>query len=259
MRGGDNAKWLLSLIAVAVALAPAAWGDDAPAAEPEKKPPVVIDFPLRHNLDKAGKVLGAGPKKAKGWVESDFWGKASVRVEGDTVIIEKGNDMTGIRWTGPLARMNYEISLEAKRVDGSDFFCGLTFPYGKEPCSLVVGGWGGTVVGISSLDWQDAYNNETARFMEFEKDRWYEIRLRVTPQKIEAWIDDESIVDVETSGRHISIRFECEPSLPLGIATWRTTGAIRNVRLNAFKAQASESNPAEESTGGTHDGSADLP
>ncbi len=147
-----------------------------------------------------------------------------------------GNDMTGITWHGPLVRMNYEISLDAKRTEGSDFFCGLTFPYGDDPCSFIVGGWGGTCVGISSLDFYDAYNNETARFRDFEMDRWYHIRVRVTPEKIEAWIDDEKLVDVETKGREIGIRWEVQPSVPLGIATWRTASAVRNIKLYAFKA-----------------------
>jgi len=194
----------------------------------------VIDFVLKHNIGPDGKPMVSEFKESKAWQISDFIGKGAVRVEGDTVFLEKGNDLTGIHWQGPLVRMNYEITLEAMRVDGDDFFCGLTFPYNDDPCSLIIGGWGGRVVGISSLDYQDAYNNETCRLMDFEKGRWYAIRLRVTPEKIEAWINDKQIVDVATAGRKIDIRIEVEKSKPLGIASWRTTGAIRNVQLHAF-------------------------
>jgi len=189
------------------------WGAAYAAEEEKKKPePQITNF--------------------KDWAETDFSGRASVRVDdAGVVFLEKGNDLTGVTWKGPLIRMDYEITLEAKRVAGDDFFCGLTFPYGKDPCSLIVGGWGGTLVGISSLDYNDAYNNETARFKEFEKDQWYRIRLRATKTKIEAWIDDEKIVDVETTDRKIGIRWEVEKSVPLGIATWRTTGAIRNFKM----------------------------
>ena len=148
--------------------------------------------------------------------------------------------MTGIRWTGPLAKMNYEIALEAMRVEGGDFFCGLTFPYRDDPCSFIVGGWGGRVMGISSLDFQDAYNNETCRVKDFESNRWYAIRVRITEKRIQAWIDDERVVNVRTTGRKIGIRYEVEASQPLGIASWRTTGAIRNVTLNAFTAPPAE-------------------
>jgi len=55
----------------------------------------------------------------KDWAQTDFAGRASVRVDDEgTVFLEKGNDMTGVTWKGPLRRMDYEITLEAKRVDG---------------------------------------------------------------------------------------------------------------------------------------------
>jgi hypothetical protein len=204
---------------------------DAPKPAP---PPVLSGFTLKHNLGPDGKPQEGKTTDAAGWVESDFSGKGKVRIENGTVVLEHGDDLTGIRWTGPLAKMNYEITLEAMRVQDSDFFCGLTFPYRDDPCSLIVGGWGGRVVGISSLDYQDAYNNETCRVREFENNRWYKIRLRVTEKRIQAWIDNERIVNVETAGRKIGIRWEVEASCPLGIASWRTTASIRNVALNAF-------------------------
>ena len=134
-------------------------------------------------------------------------------------------------WTSDIPRMNYEVELEAMRVDGSDFFCGLTFPVGKDPCSLIVGGWGGSLVGLSSLDGEDASSNETTKFMNFENGRWYKIRLVVKPNNIQAWIDDEKLVDAVTTDRKISIRFEVELSVPFGIATYSTTGALRNIRV----------------------------
>ena len=123
--------------------------------------------------------------------------------------------------------MNYEITLDAKRVAGNDFFCGLTFPVGDTACSLILGGWGGRVVGLSSLEFRDAVNNATRTFRVFERDRWYFIQLRVTRDKIEAWIDDDKVVDLETAGRQIGVCWEMEKCRPIGIATWRTTGAIR--------------------------------
>ena len=198
-----------------------------------EKPPVLEGFTIEHNLGPDNLPVEGKTTEVAGWVESDYDGKGEVKIENGTAILGEGNEMTGIRWTGPLPKMNYEVSLEAKRVDGSDFFCGLTFPYGETPCSFVVGGWGGTVVGISNLDFQDAYNNETCEFKKFELNKWYTIRVRVTPNWIQAWIDDEQMVKVKTTGRDVGIRGEMEKTRPLGVATWRTTGAIRNVNVNA--------------------------
>jgi len=167
-------------------------------------------------------------KTLAGWAVTDFGGSGEVKVEDGKLILGLGV-MTGVTWMNPIARMNYEIELEAMRVDGSDFFCGLTFPVGENPCSLIVGGWGGGVVGLSSLDGEDAAHNETTRYLNFEKGSWYRIRLRVTPTAIQAWIDDDKVVDVTTTGRKISIRSEVELSRPLGFATWSTTGALRNI------------------------------
>ena len=169
-------------------------------------------------------------KTLAGWKVTDFAGHGEVTVKDGTVVLETGQ-MTGITWTNDLPRMNYELSLEAMRVEGSDFFCGLTFPVGKDPCSLIVGGWGGGVVGLSSLDSQDASSNETTKYVTFKNGRWYAIRLRVTPGKIEAWIDADKVVDVATENRTISIRLEVEESKPLGIASWSTTAALRNLKL----------------------------
>ena len=56
----------------------------------------------------------------------------------------------------------------------------------------------------------------------------------MTKKKIEAWIDDRKLVDVKTEGRKIGIRWEVEKSCPLGIATWRTSGALRDVQFRVF-------------------------
>jgi hypothetical protein len=68
--------------------------------------------------------------------------------------------------------------------------------------------------------------------MEFEMNRWYRIRVRVTEQKIEAWIDDVQKVDLETKGRIIALRpGDIQKSLPLGIAAYMTRAAVRDIRL----------------------------
>ena len=160
--------------------------------------------------------------------------KSKGEEDGSEIVIGFGEGCSGITWKGKFPKTDYEISLEAKRVDGSDFFCGLTFPVGDDPCSFIVGGWGGSVVGLSSINGDDASENSSGTSMKFDNDRWYTIRVRVNTKQIVCWIDKEKMVDQTLEGQKISIRSEVEASKPLGIATWHTTGAVRNIRWRSL-------------------------
>jgi hypothetical protein len=191
-----------------------------PASEPE------AGFPLEPGEEISlfdGETLGQ-------WKVTDFGGQGDVHVKEGAIHLEMGSYATGITWSGPLVRMNYEITLEAMRVQGSDFFCGLTFPVGEKP-------WGGSVCGLSNIDYYDAAENETTRIIGFENGRWYRVRLRVVPTRIQAWLDGEELVDVDTTGRNIDIRVEMDLCQPLGIATWVTAGAIRDIKLKKLSEQ----------------------
>jgi 3-keto-disaccharide hydrolase len=171
-----------------------------------------------------GKTLG-------GWTKTKFGGEGTVEVKNGQLILGYGSNITGVHTKRKLPKINYEVQLDAMRVDGSDFFCGLTFPVGKKHLSLIIGGWGGGVCGISSLDGNDASENETTTYRRFKNKTWYPVRLRVTDGKVEAWLEGKKIVDVKTKGKKLSLRVEVEPSKPFGFATWQTTGALRNIRI----------------------------
>ena len=143
-------------------------------------------------------------------------------------------DLSGVTYKRDVPRMNYEVSLEAMRVDGYDFFCGLTFPYKDSCCSLIVGGWGGDLIGISSFDGLDASANETSTFRVFENKQWYHIRLRVMENQIQAWINDDWVVDAQPGDREVSVRSEVDLSQPFGIAAWNTRAALRNIRIRTI-------------------------
>lgn len=179
-----------------------------------------------------------------GWKKTDFRGGGAVHIESGfrggppAIVVDAGTSLSGITWTKDMPRTNYEISLESMKIDGLDFMCGLTFPVAASHASLILGGWGGNVVGISSLDDHDASENETTLGMPFAKDRWYRVRMRVTPAKLEAWIDDKKIVDADISSKKVSLRFgEISKSTPLGLATYQTKAAYRNIQLHKLDAK----------------------
>lgn len=165
-----------------------------------------------------------------GWRETPFRGRGPVRVENGAIVLGPGEPLTGITWTGSFPRSDYEVRFEAARLEGSDFFAALTFPVADSFCTWVAGGWGGDIVGLSNLDGWDAADNDTRNYFTFEKGRWYAFRLRVKPDRITAWIDDEAVVDVGTAGRYVSLREgEIELSAPFGFASYATAGGLRKI------------------------------
>jgi Domain of Unknown Function (DUF1080) len=176
-------------------------------------------------------------KTLTNWAVTDFAGHGPVTVEDGQIKIPTGDDLSGITWTnGPLPKTDYEISLDAVKVEGSDFFCGLTFPVADSGCSLIVGGWGGGIVGLSSLDGADASENETSHSMYLQTGHWYHIVVRVMPEKIQAWLDKDKIIDVSIAKRKVALRpGPIYMSAPLGIATYSTTAKIKDFKLRLLE------------------------
>ncbi len=177
-------------------------------------------------------------KSTTGWKQTKFGGEGEFLLEENTLVLEMGQVLSGINYVGqeslPLndvPRENYELRIRAKRIDGNDMFCGVTFPVGDAYCSLIVGGWGGMTVGLSSVDEKDAARNETRTVHRFETNQWYDVRVKVSAEKIECWIDDQQVVDQLRAGHQFSIRQDVRLSEPLGVFCFQTTSAYEKIQL----------------------------
>lgn len=179
-------------------------------------------------------------KSLAGWEiaeENEFYQHGTITVKEGAIEMLTGRPSSGIRRTAEadLLRENYELRFDARRMDGFDFFVGLTFPVSEDYCTLIVGGWGGTTVGLSNVDNLAAADNDTTVTREFETGRWYRIRLRVSQHKVSAWIDDEQIIDLPRKDRKFDIWWEQEPMRPLGIANWFTASQLREIKLRPLE------------------------
>lgn len=170
------------------------------------------------------------------WKSADMpdTGKAEAR-DGEA-IMEPGGPMTGLRYgnwqTGGLPVCDYTVSYEAMRVEGGDFFAAITFPVRSiETCAtLIVGGWGGGLVGISSIDGDDASNNSTRSEQRFENGKWYRLKLEVRDEEIKTWIDDRLVINTSIKARTIGLRpGYIENCAPFGLAAYGSTGRVRNL------------------------------
>jgi hypothetical protein len=176
------------------------------------------------------------------------WAPAGIPDEGRTsitaneAVLEPGGPLTGLRYgnwqESGLPVCDYVIHFEATRMDGSDFFAAVTFPVRSlDTCAtLVIGGWGGGLVGISSIDGQDASENATRGEHRFENGKAYRFRLEVREDELKVWLDDRLVINTSIKGRTLSLRpGYIEKCAPFGLATYSTTGRIRDLKIESLK------------------------
>ncbi len=206
-------------------------GDAQPAKQKDKK---TNPKESPHDSSSAWKPL-FDHKTLAPWKSCKFGGEGEVTVKDNVLVLPFGNPMTGIVYEEKFPTVNYEIRVEAMRAKGTDFFCGMTFPVKKSHISFIAGGWGGTVIGLSSIDSFDASENDTTDYFKFKQEKWYKIRARVTTTHIQVWIDDKQVVDQNYQNSDIDTRIEMELCKPLGFATWQTEGRLRKIEYRKIE------------------------
>ena len=213
--------------------------------------PTILLLSLALSLGACGQAAGPPAAKAepaapdfltgndlKDWkVIDEMKGHGPVTLKDGVLSLGIGAPMTGVAYAGvaELPVKDYEVSFEARRIEGDDFFAALTLPVrdAKSFVTFVIGGWGGTCVGISSIQFQTADENETTNWIEFEMKKWYRFRMQVRENRLRGFIDDRQIFDADTTGKNLGLRFgEVEFCKPLGLASYRTQGEIKNLRIN---------------------------
>lgn len=168
------------------------------------------------------------------WQDAKIERGGEVKREPDGFTLKEGTPMTGSvfpTWEqDDLPVTDYRITYEAMRVRGSDFFGSVTFPVGNlERCvTFVLGGWGGTQVGISSIDGSDASQNATGSSVTFEDGRWYRVRIEVQVESLRVWLNDRPLVSFNPKGRQLHLRgSDIAKCVPFGFATFATEGRVR--------------------------------
>ena len=169
-----------------------------------------------------------------GFQTTDFGGQGEVVVRDGRLQLGSGSPLTGVTWTGALPHGDYELELVGRRESGSDFFCGLTFPVGDAHLTLVLGGWGGSLCGLSSLDGNDAAHNNTRVLRSFQNGRDHTIRLSITPTRVAVAIDGDALLTADLRGHALGVRPEVQLSRPLGLASFATDASFTLLRWRSM-------------------------
>lgn len=204
----------------------------------KKEQAAVEDSPLEQVVPEGWISLFDG-KTLAGWEIVRYGGEGEPYVKNGSLVLPRAVNglMTGVCWVGDsLPNSDYIIYYEAKRVEGYDIFAGLSFPCGDSYASLIIGGWGGIVNGLSCINGYDASENETTQHFSVRDNEWLPIELYVTTERIRAVLKNDVLFDVSTKGKNIHLRGGL---LDTGFTLWTylTTGEIKNLRIKKLKNQ----------------------
>lgn len=167
-----------------------------------------------------------------------FGGDGTTRATSNELVLEPGAPLTGGTFAVELPRDGYEVAFRAARLSGIDFFCGLTFPTARGELTLVLGGWGGTVCGLSSLDGEDASSNETRTLRHFKNGVDAAVRVRVEGDDVRVFVDEQQFLAASLRDREMSVRAEVEPCRPFGFCCYLTTARIADLRWRPLRPTA---------------------
>ena len=179
-------------------------------------------------------------KDLSGWKAADIWGNGKVEALSNGVVsCGIGKPLTGLAYTNTFPTMSYEVKMEALRKEGSDFFVAMTIPVESNACTVVIGGWGGGLCGISSINFMDASENQYSEGVVFKNDVWYTLRVRVTPGLLEVFLNDTlytAKVPFESSSAFtLRAGSDIDKTKPFGLATYETKALWRNLTVTALE------------------------
>jgi hypothetical protein len=173
------------------------------------------------------------------WQTINFGGEGEVYFKEGALDLDYGNPLTGVIYKGDIdellgkAKENYAITLQAQRVEGVDMFLGITFPVGTEGhVSLVLGGWAGAITGISNLDGLNASENDTTQYHNMPEGQWFKVKIMVTPEKIQCWLDDKQLVDVDRADhKEFDTHGAVVDTKPFGMFSYSTWGRVKDIKV----------------------------
>ncbi len=144
---------------------------------------------------------------------------------------------------------DYEFSFDAMKIGGREGFLAMIRSVDEnEFCWVNLGGWGNERSQIErKLSGQPRQKpiGDASSFI-IDENRWYQIRVRCEGNRIQVFVDHESIIDYQDDG-------QMSPRGKVGIGTWSTEAKFRNFKVESldgrilFKALQRESqNPVQD-------------
>ncbi|MEL6431656.1 MAG: hypothetical protein AAFR54_20970, partial [Planctomycetota bacterium] len=148
------------------------------------------------------------------------------------VVLPQVASLSGMTYTGEAPRTPYELRVDATKRYGADFFLGVTFPVRDAHLTLVLGGWGGAVTGLSCIDGLDAADNDTRAWRDYPNGKRQCVVVHVDDTRVRATVNGDTVVDRRLApDATLSLRPEVLASRPLGVSAYASSTVVHRVTV----------------------------
>lgn len=167
-----------------------------------------------------------------GWRPGVYGDPPDYELTDEGVVLPQTAWLSGMTYDGDVPSAPYRLEVVATRRYGSDFFLGVTFPVRESHLTLVLGGWGGSLCGLSCIDGMDASENDTRTNRYFPNGKLQTVVIDVGDDRVVARVNGEGVVDRALGAdEELSLRTEVLASRPLGLAAFATSTTVHSVRV----------------------------
>lgn len=151
-----------------------------------------------------------------------------VTVEGRQILLKPGEPLSGVSWSGPMPAQDFEVTLEAK-VDDAELLS-IAFPIGTDRAAVQLDA-NNRRAGLFSIDGTGLRDDPMAAPFDGAVAGWHQLRIRVTQDHVQAWLNAQPITDQARSGSTFGAPDGYLPLHDLSIFASRGAAALRNIRI----------------------------
>lgn len=165
-----------------------------------------------------------------------------VEIDGRQLVLNPGDPLTGVSWFGPMPTDEFEVTVETK-IDDAEMLS-VAFPVGTERAAIQLDA-GNRKAGLYHVDGTDPRDNPMAAIFDGAVAGWHQLRIRVTAQHVQAWLNGQPIANQDRLESTFGAPDGYHPMHPLSMVASNGSASLRNIRIRTLEPENEPTDPTD--------------